>query len=119
MIATISTQKIHMTAMLLCRDLLVELCLTVPARPSTILPHLSTHMRPIVSALQASNELVSLGLRTLEFWIDTLHPEYLGPMLDKIEEDLMLALCQHLRPGSQFGQPALRILGKLGGRNRQ
>ena len=54
-------------------DLIVELCLSVPARPSSILPYLHLLMRPVVCALHsASEQLVSLGLRTLEFWIDNL-----------------------------------------------
>jgi phosphatidylinositol kinase/protein kinase (PI-3 family) len=101
-------------------DLIVELCLSVPARPSSILPYLHLLMRPVVCALHSSSEqLVSLGLRTLEFWIDNLQPDFLEPLMNTVMPELMLAIWKHLRPSPYiYGPVALRILGKLGGRNR-
>ena len=44
------------------RDSIVELCLTVPARLSSLLPHLPLLLRVIIPALQSSKgELVNLG----------------------------------------------------------
>ncbi|KAI6272293.1 hypothetical protein MCOR27_008404 [Pyricularia oryzae] len=104
------------------RDLYVELCLTVPARLSNLLPHLSYLMRPLVVALRAGTELVGQGLRTLELCVDNLTADYLDPIMAPVIDDLMTALFEHLKPHpySHFhAHTTLRILGKLGGRNRK
>jgi transformation/transcription domain-associated protein len=104
------------------RDLYVELCLTVPARLSNLLPHLSFLMRPLVVALRAGTELVGQGLRTLELCVDNLTADYLDPIMAPVIDELMTALFDHLRPHpySHFhAHTTLRILGKLGGRNRK
>lgn len=105
------------------RSTIVELCLTIPARLSSLLPHLPLLMRLMVHALRAYGDLVNLGLRTLEFWVDNLNPDFLYPVMCQqphVLTDLMTALCNHLRPAPYpFGMLALRLLGKLGGRNRR
>lgn len=104
------------------RDLYVELCLTVPARLSNLLPHLSYLMRPLVVALRAGSDLVGQGLRTLELCVDNLTADYLDPIMAPVINELMTALFDHLRPTpySHFhAHTTLRILGKLGGRNRK
>ena len=104
------------------RDLYVELCLTVPARLSNLLPHLSYLMRPLVVALRAGSDLVGQGLRTLELCVDNLTAEYLDPIMAPVIDDLMSALWDHLKPSpySHFhSHTTMRILGKLGGRNRK
>lgn len=104
------------------RDLYVELTLTVPARLSHLLPHLSYLMRPIVVALRADSDLVGQGLRTLELCVDNLTADYLDPIMAPIMDELMAALWDHLRPHpySHFhSHTTMRILGKLGGRNRR
>jgi len=104
------------------RDLYVELCLTVPARLSNLLPHLSYLMRPLVIALRAGSDLVGQGLRTLELCVDNLTADYLDPIMAPVIDDLMTALWDHLRPNpySHFhAHTTMRILGKLGGRNRK
>ncbi|KAK2732878.1 hypothetical protein FQN55_003885 [Onygenales sp. PD_40] len=104
------------------RDLYVELTLTVPARLSHLLPHLSHLMRPIVIALRAGSDLVGQGLRTLELCVDNLTAAYLDPIMAPIVDELMTALWDHLRPNpySHFhAHTTMRILGKLGGRNRK
>ena len=104
------------------RDLYVELCLTVPARLSNLLPHLSYLMRPLVIALRAGSDLVGQGLRTLELCVDNLTAEYLDPIMAPVIDELMTALWDHLRPYpySPFhSHTTMRILGKLGGRNRK
>ncbi|KAI8019703.1 Transcription-associated protein 1 [Camellia lanceoleosa] len=68
------------------RDLLLELWLTLPARLSSLLPHLPC------------DDLVSLGLRTLEFWIDSLNPDFLEPSMANVLSEVILALWSHLRP---------------------
>lgn len=100
--------------------LIVELCLMIPARPSTIFPYLNLQIKPIVWALEGSRENVHYGLRTLEFWVDMLQPSYLEALLVRVEPDLTRSLCHLLRPPSSvsFGATALRIMGKLGSRAR-
>jgi transformation/transcription domain-associated protein len=62
-------------------------------------------------------------LRTLEFWVDNLNPEFLFPELSKQKDilvSLMKALSTHLRPAPYpYGLLTLRLLGKLGGKNRR
>jgi hypothetical protein len=62
-------------------------------------------------------------LRTLEFWVDNLNPLFLYPELSKqidLFSTLMQALSRHLRPAPYpYGLLTLRLLGKLGGKNRQ
>ena len=103
-------------------DTVVELCLILPARLSSILPHLPKLATPLCKALRAPvNELNLLGLRTLEFWVDSLNPEFLDPCIAEVESELMLALWAMLKPqqsGSPFGAKAMQLIGKLGGRNR-
>lgn len=104
------------------RDLYVELCLTVPARLSNLLPHLSYLMRPLVVALRAGAELVGQGLRTLELCVDNLTADYLDPIMAPVVDDLMTALFDHLQPHPYnhfHAHTTMRILGKLGGRNRK
>ncbi|CDY29210.1 BnaA06g25470D [Brassica napus] len=102
------------------KDLLLELCLTLPARLSSLLPYLPRLMKPLVFCLRGSDELVSLGLRTLEFWVDSLNPDFLEPSMANVMSEVILALWSHLRPVPYpWGGKALQILGKLGGRNRR
>ncbi|GAX24432.1 transformation/transcription domain-associated protein [Fistulifera solaris] len=109
---------------LVLRQTAIELCLTIPARLSSLLPHLNLLLRIIIPALESSlGDLVNLGLRTLEFWIDNLNPLFLHPEISKEKETfscLMVALSRHLRPAPYpYGLLTLRLLGKLGGKNRE
>ncbi|KAL2266473.1 hypothetical protein VTJ83DRAFT_5825 [Remersonia thermophila] len=104
------------------RDLYVELCLTVPARLSNLLPHLSYLMRPLVVALRGGPDLIGQGLRTLELCVDNLTADYLDPIMAPVIDELMTALFDHLKPHPYnhfHAHTTLRILGKLGGRNRR
>lgn len=101
-------------------ELITELCLMIPARPSTIFPYLDLQIKPIVWALQGGKDNMQYGLRTLEFWVDMLQPGYLETLLESVEPDLIKSLYRLLRPplSTNFGPNALRILGKLGTRAR-
>jgi len=104
------------------RDMIVELCLTVPLRLTHLLPHLAYLMQPLAIALRGNPELVSQGLRTLELCIDNLTPDFLDPTLGIVLRDLMDALHSHLKPlpaNHHLSHTTIRILGKLGGRNRR
>ncbi|KAL2316433.1 PIKK/TRRAP protein kinase Tra1 [Schizosaccharomyces pombe] len=104
------------------KDLFTELCLTIPVRLSLLLPYMSYLMRPLVMSLKSSQELVSQGLRTFELCLDNLTPDFLDPIMAPYIEDLMNALWSHLQPlpyNYNHSHTALKILGKLGGRNRK
>lgn len=104
------------------RDLFVELTLTVPVRLTNLLPHLSYLMKPLVHALQAGPDLISQGLRTLELCIDNLTADFLDPTMGPVLRELMTALHQLLKPipaNRGHANSAVKILGKLGGRNRR
>ena len=62
-------------------------------------------------------------LRTLEFWVDNLNSLFLYPEMSKQKElfsQLTQTLPRHLRPALYlYGLLAVRLLGKLGGSNRQ
>ena len=80
------------------RDIYVELCLTVPVRLSVLVPHLNYLTRPLVYALNGSQELVSQGLRTFELCVDNLTAEYFDPMIEPVIDEIMAALWKHLEP---------------------
>ncbi|KAM0751100.1 hypothetical protein T439DRAFT_380110 [Meredithblackwellia eburnea MCA 4105] len=104
------------------RDLFAELILTVPVRLSVLLPYLSYLMRPLVHALQAGPELISQGLRTLELCVDNLTQEFLNPLMAPVIDEVMVGLWKLLRPlpfNHQHAHTTMRILGKIGGRNRK
>ncbi|KAI0650812.1 atypical/PIKK/TRRAP protein kinase [Trametes meyenii] len=104
------------------RDMIVELFLTVPLRLTHLIPYLSYLMKPLALALRGSPELVSQGLRTLELCIDNLTPDFLDPTLNAVLRELMEALHDLLKPlpaNHHHSHTTIRILGKLGGRNRK
>nr|CCA20235.1 phosphatidylinositol kinase (PIKL3) putative [Albugo laibachii Nc14] len=108
---------------IMLQEILLELCLTIPARLSSLLQYLPILMKSVIRAIHAQGELAYLGLRTFEFWVDNLNPDFLYPIMtsqDRLLTDIIQALETHLLPEPYpYGQLALRILGKLGGKNRQ
>lgn len=105
------------------QEVLLELCLTIPARLSSLLQYLPSLMKSVVRAILSRGELAYLGLRTLEFWVDNLNPDFLYPIMtsqDRLLTEIIEALNTHLIPPPYaYGELAMRILGKIGGRNRQ
>ncbi|OQR95529.1 phosphatidylinositol kinase (PIK-L3) [Thraustotheca clavata] len=105
------------------QDVLLELCLTIPARLSSLLQYLPSLMRSVVQAMLSRGELANLGLRTLEYWVDNLNPDFLYPIMtsqERLLTEIIEALNSHLHPPPYpYGELAMRILGKIGGRNRQ
>lgn len=102
------------------KDILLELCLTLPGCLSSLLSHLPHLMKPLVMCLKGNSDLVSLGLKTLESWIDGLNPDFLESSMGNVMPEVILALWSHLRPPPYvWGARSLQILGKLGGRNRR
>ncbi|XP_050062544.1 transformation/transcription domain-associated protein-like [Aphis gossypii] len=102
------------------KDLFVELCLTVPVRLSSLLPHLPLLMDPLVSALNGSPSLIIQGLRTLELCVDNLQTDFLYEHIQPVRADLMQALWRSLHNTNENVYPvAFRVLGKFGGGNRK
>ncbi|KAG0664554.1 transcription-associated protein 1 [Maudiozyma exigua] len=104
------------------RELYVELCITVPVRLSVLAPYLPYLMKPLVFALQGHAELISQGLRTLELCIDNLTAEYFDPIIEPVIEDVSKALFKLLKPqpyNHTISHTTVKILSKLGGRNRR
>jgi transformation/transcription domain-associated protein len=104
------------------QDLIAELCLAVPVCLAHLLPYLGYSMKPPVYALRTGPELVAQGRRTLELCVDNLMPEFLDPTLSPVLRDSMGALHDILRPLPHphiSAHTMIRILGKLGGRNRR
>lgn len=104
------------------RDIYVELCLSVPVRLSVLVPHINYLTTPLVYALNGNQELIGSGLRTFELFVDNLTAEYFDPMIAPVIDDIMAALWKHLEPvpyHHQHSHTAIRILGKLGGRNHK
>ncbi len=68
-------------------------------------------MPPLVEALGCSEGLVTLALHTLEYWVDSLNPEFLEPAMLPVIGELMRALWTHLRPvqDSQFGAKVISL----------
>ena len=93
----------------------------MPAQTSTSAPMMLNNGAPSSSAF-VTPDLFSQGLRTLELCIDNLTQDFLDPILSTVMPDLLEALWAHCRPlpyPSQFAHTALRILGKLAGRNKR
>ncbi|EEB09408.1 transcription-associated protein [Schizosaccharomyces japonicus yFS275] len=103
------------------KELFAELCLTLPVRLSVLLPYISYLMRPLVIALRGPPEISNQGLRTFELCLDNLTQEFFDPLLEPVAKEVFEALWDHLSISSSQNQQqvAIRILGKMGGRNRQ
>ncbi|KAK3679879.1 transcription-associated protein 1 [Recurvomyces mirabilis] len=94
----------------------------------------STSASEMRSGSAGTSELTAQGLRTLELCVDNLTADYLDPIMSPYMEEIMGSLWRMLRPsltttagpglpsvvtGHQQSHTAVRILGKLGGRNRK
>ncbi|WKX92957.1 hypothetical protein Q1695_010745 [Nippostrongylus brasiliensis] len=102
------------------RELFVELCLTVPVRLSTLLPHLPLLMEPLVCALNGGPNLVQQGLRTLELCVDNLQPDFLFDNFSPVRGGMMQGLYKIVGESAEplSVATAVRVLGKFGGANR-
>ena len=104
------------------REIALELSLTLPARLSSLLAYIPILIRAVLRAFQSREDtIVKLGLRTLDFWVDNLNPDYLYPHCRPLLNELFTGLCALLRPQpySSYGSQALSVLGKFGGKNRR
>ncbi len=61
----------------------------------------------------ATDDLITLGLRTLDYWEDSLNPEFLEPAMAEVMDDLMAVLWSHLKPHPYpFGQKVGKVAAK-------
>ena len=100
----------------------VELCLTVPVRLLALWSCLHLLVPSIITALNSNSiELIGQGLRMMELCVDNLAPEFFHNVISSVRPMLLMALYRHLKPYTAtyaHGPRALRILGKMAGRNR-
>lgn len=103
------------------RDTIVDLCLSIPVRITYFLSHMYYQTKPVIMALNGNPETVAAGLKKLESWIDSLPSTFIHSILQPIASDLMKALHKQLALPSHhnLSLTTVRILGKLGGGNRQ
>ncbi|KFD48133.1 hypothetical protein M513_10971 [Trichuris suis] len=102
------------------KDSLLELCLSMPARLSTVRPYLSLLMEPIVVALDHSMASQAQAIRCLELCIDAVPSDYLIHAIRPIRVRLLRSLWRILRSYAreQLVHAAWRCISKLGGENR-
>lgn len=101
------------------KALVIELCLMVPARQSTIFPFLHLQMRPVMWALLDHPEQAIMAIRNLEYWVNILQPDYFVDVLSRIEPNFVEILQRHISSSdSSFAKAVARVLGKLGPRAR-
>jgi transformation/transcription domain-associated protein len=107
------------------KDLLIELPLTLPLRPSAMLPCFKLFLKPLMAALEApeSDPLMYTktvhALRFLEGYIGQFLAEFFEPLMAEHKARLLRALWRHMRqPPATFTSQVMRILGKMGGRVR-
>jgi phosphatidylinositol kinase/protein kinase (PI-3 family) len=107
------------------KDLLIELPLTLPLRPSAMLPCFKLFLKPLMAALEApesdplSYTKTVHALRFLEGYIGQFSAEFFEPLIAEYKSRLLRALWRHMRqPPANFTSQVMRILGKMGGRIR-
>ena len=106
------------------KNLYVEICLTIPVKLVVLAPLFSSLVKPLCISLRCyeQTDLIQQGLRTLELCVDTFNADYLDPLIEPSADELFSALFGLLKPipaNPQNSHTAVRILGKLGGRNRK
>jgi hypothetical protein len=107
----------------LIHSIVTELCMTVPMSLTALIPFVPRLLPLLAVSLQMiSGDLPSLALRTLEYYLDHLGPTRTCSLLagqPQLRVTILIGVCSHLKPAPYgLGTIALRILGKLGGRNR-
>ena len=101
------------------RDAALECVLSLPARLFDMLSVLPRLMAPLADALKVPPALAALALRTLEYWVDSLNPEFLEPALA-----LWVLACtppcgRTCGPTPTPGPESVGPVGQLGGRGRR
>jgi hypothetical protein len=106
------------------RELMIEICLSIPVRLNSQVQYLHKFLGPIVLGLRAQDNkvLVPHALKLLDTFIDNFSSSYLASVF-KLEPgvyaDLMHEMSALLKPSpAPHGPEVLRLLGKLGGINR-
>ena len=101
------------------KEVYTELALTIPLRHTHIIAFLPQLVQPLLHALESSSELAVVGLRLMDSMVEQFNAEFLDAMMEPVRSDVLLALWRHVKPlPYAHGALALKVLGKLGGRNR-
>ncbi|TIB16619.1 hypothetical protein E3P89_00202 [Wallemia ichthyophaga] len=105
------------------REIIIQLFLILPMRFQVVLPFLSSLTRPLCMALESENvEILEQALRLVEICVETLNPLYVDPILTPYIRQIQMGIYKLLKPvphNHKLAHTAVRILGKLGGRNRK
>ena len=102
------------------QDLLIELCLSLPARLSSLIPFMPLLVDPAINSLQNFNIWFNpQGLRTIELCLDnytaTQIKEFFGNNFQRLHEHLWNMVSHN---DQSFAQQAVRLIGKLSAMNR-
>ncbi|TIC01039.1 hypothetical protein E3Q17_01964 [Wallemia mellicola] len=105
------------------KELIIQLFLILPMRFQVVLPFLHSLTRPLCMALESKNdEIVEQALRLVEICVETLNPVYVDPILAPQIRQIQTGIYRLLKPvpaNHKLAHTAVRVLGKLGGRNRK
>ncbi len=99
-------------------DLLIELCLTVPAHIKVQLENLH-HLLPLMpSALRSQSETINLAFKSIETWVEnTSLKTFLSSMgsIPGLTNEILSSIYIHLRPSPYpFGIAAFKLVSRLG-----
>jgi hypothetical protein len=106
------------------RCAIYELYFTIPCRLEALFPHFIRLLEIFLEAIheRSIESLVALALRTMEQWIDNVNHQYFFSLIQSrsgLASKIFNGICLHLKPlPYPYGALAIRILGKLGGKNR-
>jgi hypothetical protein len=106
------------------RCAIYELYFTIPCRLESLFPHFIRLLEIFLEAVheRSIESLLALALRTMEQWIDNVNHQYFFSLIQSrpgLASKIFNGICLHLKPlPYPYGALAIRILGKLGGKNR-
>lgn len=110
----------HRTTLKSTKNIVVELCLTIPVNSKSQMAHLPVLLKYVAIALKEYNELAKIALKSLETWSDFQSGDNFMAVLNALPpnvlEDILHGIQRHLKPlPYSQGLLALKLLGKLGG----
>lgn len=113
---------LHRTDHKTVQNILLELCLTIPARISTQLNHITILLQCIARALKAQSEVTNIALKFFELILENTSPDHIFTIMNRVPNlgaKIMEGILSHLKPHPYpLGMISFRILGKLGGDNQ-
>jgi hypothetical protein len=113
---------LHRTDHKTVQNILLELCLTIPARISTQLNHITILLQYIARALKSQSELTNIALKFFELILENTSPDYIFTIMNSVPNlgaKITEGILSHLKPHPySLGMISFRILGKLGGHSQ-